>query len=728
MKRILTLLALAAHLEASGPLSWELSQFSDFARGRFQGISIGREGTLRPGPNPRERATIAESSLWSAVLDRDETIFVGTGPRGRIYRVARGTNTPSLHAQLPGGHIFALAIDAKGDLFAGLSPNGQIYRIEAGRPVLYAETGAKAIWALLFAPDGSLFVGTGDDGRILRVRGGQTEVWFESGQSNITSLAWVNGALWAGSDPNGILYRIPGKGTGQVLYDAPFTEIRAIQSGANGDVYFLAMGGAAKKAQAAAQPAAGAAQTGIPQVTTTITVTEEAQAGLELKPKPANTTAPATTVAAQPTAVVSSSLDVPGLDRSAIYRYRSVENIEQVYVTKEESLYDLIFRKGSLYFLAEARGRVFRLDAERQPSLLAELGESEMTRLLSSSSGLLSLSTTAGRLTELPDTLAPAGKLESPVHEAPNYSRWGALHWVGTPGIKLETRSGNSSRPDSTWSDWQAVAQEKIQSPGGKFLQWRMQTSGPFVIHSIAAHYLPQNQPPQIKTVSGTLGFTAAPQPKAVAGTTSTGSAYTLTVTDTGEATSSSSAGTAALVPTRPGLRQLILVWTADDPDGDVLQYSVFYRGEDEEGWRLLKENLSETSYAIDTDTLSDGRYYFRVVVTDRPSNSSATAKSAEMSSAPVTLDQTPPSLSVSVAGNLLSAQAQDTQSLIRRIDFSIDGGTWMILDCEDGVFDSRVESARAEIPQLPAGNHTITVRAWDASLNVVLRKVTLQR
>ena len=58
---------------------------------------------------------------------------------------------------------------------------------------------------------------------------GKGQVYFDSGQAHITSLAIDSqGRLLAGSEPNGILYRLTGPNKAFVLYDANLPEIRSI--------------------------------------------------------------------------------------------------------------------------------------------------------------------------------------------------------------------------------------------------------------------------------------------------------------------------------------------------------------------------------------------------------------------------------------------------------------------------------------------------------------------
>jgi hypothetical protein len=726
MKTLWTVLLAANTLYGGGPATWELSQFADFAKGKLTQASLRREGVLAAGPGLLATLSTGEASLWSAVTDSTGNTYLGTGSKGRVYVHRAGADKLELLATLPAPHIFALAVDAQGIVYAAGSPGGVVYQLGATGPKPYANTGAKFLWSLLATPQG-LFAGGGDDGRVYRLTPGSNtaEVYFESGQTNITSLALdASGALLAGSDPNGLLYRITAKGKAQVLYDAPFTEIRSILNGPAKDVYFLAMGGvASRRAPAANQPPTATGGTGIPQVTTTITVTEDAQAGVDLKPK---STAPAATATA-PTPVVSSTLDIPGLDRSAIYRLNGDGSVDSLFVTKEESIFDIALHEGKLHFASDNRGRVYALDGDRAATLLAETGEPEIGRLVAAKNAWLAVSTTAANLLRIGTAPAYPATFESPVHEAANTSRWGVLQFVGTGSYRAETRSGNSSRPDSTWSEWQPLDNSRMISPAARYAQWRIRATQPFEIRAAILNYLPRNQPPVVKSITAALTMIAANAPKAIAQSSSSSSVYTLTVTETGEATGSSSAGTAALLPTRPVTRNLMLSWVAEDPDSDTLQYQLQFRAEDETEWKPLKAELAENNFNVDADTLADGRYLFRVLATDAPSNSTATARTAELVSVPVQLDQTAPSIEASWQQNTLRVRATDTASAIRRLEYSLNAGRWQALDAADEIYDSRDESATLALTP-PAGESVITVRAFDAALNVALKKIVVRR
>ncbi len=119
---------------------------------------------------------------------------------------------------------------------------------------------------------------------MFRVEGpGKGELYYDTGQSHITGLAIdTQGRVLAGTEPNGILYRITAKDKAFALYDSSLPEIRSIVPMTDGTIYAAALGGSvAKRAQAAQQAAQGA--NGIPTIAST-TITVEAQAGGEIKP------------------------------------------------------------------------------------------------------------------------------------------------------------------------------------------------------------------------------------------------------------------------------------------------------------------------------------------------------------------------------------------------------------------------------------------------------------
>jgi hypothetical protein len=690
-----------------------MNGYPDFSRGRFSGLSISYDGKLSLGPALTTVFDSGQAEVWSVAPAPDGSIYIGTGNRGRLFRVdASGAGSLVWTADQP--EIFAVTVDSKGVVYAGSSPDGKVYRIENGKATEYFAPGEHYIWALAVAPDGALMVATGDEGKIFRViAAGQGSVYYETGQAHVTALAFdAQGRLLAGSEPNGILYRITATGKAFVLYKSSLPEIRAIVPAANGSIYAAAMGGGvAKRVGAAASAITSTSGAGVPSVSTTITVTE--QGGINPPPKPEVpkpvAQAPQTTVVA-----AASSSDSSSGDRSALYKIAADNTVETLWTSKEENIYDVAVDGSAVTFLTDVQGRIYRLEGPLRATLLAQASEGDATRLVASNRGLLVATGNQGKLLRLggatPAGTAANGWFESPAHDSGAVAKWGRISWHGdSKGVVLRTRSGNSARPDNTWSDWSEPvtnpAGVAIVSPNARYIQWRAEFTGTAgsapALDDVIIAYLPQNSPPVVKSL--VVVGTAKPA---------------------GTSDASSPVGTIG----HGGGQQIQVVWQADDPDGDRLVYSLYFRGEDESQWKLLRANLTETVYSLDGDALADGRYFFRVVASDRPSNPLDLAREGELVSTPVVIDDTPPVVTLSGPGRTgtgfeIYADAADRTSTLRRCEYSVDAGPWMLIEAADGVTDAPQERFTIALASLPAGEHVISVRVYDAAGNAGLAK-----
>jgi hypothetical protein len=276
-----------------------------------------------------------------------------------------------------------------------------------------------------------------------------------------------------------------------------------------------------------------------------------------------------------------------------------------------------------------------------------------------------------------------------------------------------------------------------VTSPNARFIQWRAEFAGGTadspVVSGVSLAYLPQNNPPVVQSLNVTsqvmpITTTAA---KAAAQQAASGT-YSITVTDTGEAGPSTVSGTPSQTLTRGYTQQIQILWQADDPDGDKLTYSLFFRGEDESEWKLIRSNFSETTYTLEGDVLADGRYLFRLLASDKPSNAGESAREAELVSTPVLFDATPPVVTPANVRRTgataeISVRASDTASSLRRAEYSLDATAWVPLDSTDGVVDGRDEEFRLRLDGLTPGEHILVFRAYDASNNVGLAKVILR-
>ena len=744
--RPFALILAAPALFASGTTAWEMNSYSDFIRGRFQGISLSREGRISLAPKFDTVFTSDQPVIWSVAEAPDGSLYAATGNRGRVYRIDKtGKSTLLWTADQP--EVFAIAVDRSGAVYAGTSPDGKVFRIVNGQATEFFAPHARYIWSLAVAPDGTLYVGTGDQGKVFRVsQAGQGEVYYDTGQSHVTGLAVDNqGRLLASTEPNGILYRISAKDKAFVLYDANLPEIRAIVPMPDGTVYAAALGGSvAKQAQAAAQATqSNSSGTGVTATTTTITVEAQANGpGQEIKaPAPAQAAQTATTTPQVSTAF-SPVVDLSNVEKSALYRINPDNTVETLWSSKEENVYDVLALERQILFSTDQEGRIYGLAPDRRVTLVTQTNEGETTRLLPSNHSVLAATGNMGRIFRLGETPGTGGYYEAPVHDSGTASRWGSLSWRADlpAGCKLEfrTRSGNSSKPDRTWSDWSPAlgdpAGSRITSPNARYIQWKAELAGNGsaspIVTSVTLAYLPQNSPPVVKSINVITQAVAANQAVKSAPGSGTG-AYSVTVTDT-DSSSTASAGTPTQTLPRAAQQQITVVWQADDPDGDRLVYNVYFRGEDENQWKLLRADMHENSLTFDSDVFADGKYYFRVIASDKESNPPSSAREAQLISSPVMIDNTPPVVTMGTV-NRAGASAHvewtavDSASPLRRCEYSLDAASWVPVEAADGVIDSLREKFVLDLTNLAAGEHLLVVRAADSANNTGLAKVVLK-
>ena len=727
---------------ASGTTAWEMNSYSDFIRGRFAGVSLSRDGRLSIAPKLDTVFSSDQPVVWSVALGPDGSLYAATGHRGRVYRIDRaGKGSLLWTAEQP--EVFAIAVDRAGVVYAGTSPDGKVYRIENGKATEYFAPKARYIWSLATAADGALYVGTGDQGKVFRVdSSGKGEIYYETGQSHITGLAIDSqGRLLAGSEPNGLLYRIAAKDKAFVLYDASLPEIRAIVPMPDGTVYAAALGGSvAKRLQSAQQATQSGSGATITAPTTTITVeAQETGPGPEIKPPDATKQQPAAAPGTQVTTQFTPVTETSGIEKSAVYRINPDNTVETLWSSKEENVYDLLALDKQLVFSTDENGRIYSLAPDRRVTLMLETQQGETTRLLSSNNSVLAATGNMGRIFRLGEMPGASGSYEAPVHDAGTTARWGSLSWRGDipsgTGIQLRTRSGNSAKPDRTWSDWSEPltnpAGSRIPSPNARYIEWKAELSGSSgatpAITSVSLAYLPQNSPPIIRSINVVSVAAATQAGKAAA---SSSSAYSVTVSDTEP--SATSSGTSTQTLSRASAQQITVSWQAEDPDGDRLVYNLYFRGDDETQWKLLKGDLHDSSITFDGDVLADGKYFFRVMASDRESNPPPSARESQLISSPVMIDNTPPVITVgavrfSGGSAHIEFTAADAASPLRRCEYSLDASSWFPVDAADGVIDSVRESFSLDLANLSSGEHVVVLRAADSAGNNGLAKVILR-
>ena len=715
----LTLISLFISTAFAGePVVWEINSRTELLKGEARGVSITDNGVVTLAPRLDRVFDTEQPYIWSTAVDASGNLYLGTGHDGKLFRITADGRGALLYkaAELD---FTALAIAKDGALFAATSPDGKVYRVTSdGKAEVYFDPSDKYIWSLAVMSDGSLAVGTGDNGKLYRVRAAganpETSLLLNTNQTHVMSLAVTKqGDLIAGTDPGGLVLRISSDGKAFGLYDAPLREIHALSVADDGSIYALGL----SDAVAVNRPQT----TGGADATTTTTATTD------------ETTATQQTQPAQPS---RSRNDLNNV-RSAVFRILNDGGTDIVWSSTSVTGFALLATPNGVLLGTSDKGRIYSITNDGRDTLLLQSPEGQISAMVARGTDVFAASSNQGKLFRYGEARVNEGTYESPVRDAKLASTWGRIWWRGQGPIQLQTRSGNSDKPDATWSDWSASYTDangsQITSPKARFVQWRaVLRSGPGAraaqpqLEDVSIAYLPRNVAPEI------LSITILPPGVAL-------QQQLLIQTDPNIESAGldpSLFGMATQTPPRRlfqrGARSL--QWQSEDRNSDTLEYAVYYHPLGETNFRLLKDHIRETFYTVDAASLADGRYIFRVVASDVLDNPTGAALSGERLSEAVDIDNTPPVLravgNASVIGDRVRAvfEVADATGRIKRADISLDGGTWREVFPDDGIADSPRERFSVDLLIEGPGEHTISLRAYDNSNNVGTISVTVRR
>lgn len=719
---LFAMLCCAATVLASQPIVWEIGSRAELLRGEARGVSITDSGLVTLAPNANEIFNTEQAYVWSTAVDPAGNVYLGTGHDGKLFRIGADGRGALLYkaSELD---VTALAIGRDGVLFAATSPDGKVYRVTAdGKADVYFDPADKYIWSLAILKDGSLAVGTGDNGKLYHVStaGAKPEnsLLIDTNQTHVMSLAVTSqGDLFAGTDPGGLVLRISPDGKAFAVHDASLREIHALAPAPDGSIYALALGDAASTAKAGTGAASSDVAAVTAAVTSTATATDE-------------TGATAQTTPARSRSDLSNA-------RSAVLHILPNGGADVVWSSPSVTGFSILATKGGVLIGTSDKGRIYLATDDGRDTLLLQSTEAQISSLIAHGADVFAASSNQGKLVRFGGAAVKEGSYESPVRDAKLVSSWGRIWWRGSGPIEMQTRSGNSERPDTTWSDWSPAYTDangsQIGSPKARFIQWRAVLrvgnragAGDPKLEDVSLAYLPRNVPPEVLAISVLPPGVALQQQ------------IQIQVDPNIEASGldPSLFGMVVQAPPRRLFQRSArsLQWQVEDRNGDTLEYAVYYRALNETAFRLLKDHIRETFYTVDGASLADGRYVFRVIASDALDNPAGYALTAERVSEALDIDNSPPVVrttgQLQFSGDRVRGtfDVEDATGRIKRADVSIDGSPWREIFPDDGIADSAKERYSVDLSASGAGEHTISLRAFDNSNNVGNISVTFRR
>jgi len=626
--------------------------------------------------------------------------------------------------------VQAVRVGSDGAVYAATLPSGKVYKLdpqvtdrtEDNATVVFdpAQTAEKPkyVWDLAFDTEGRLYVAAGGPAGIYRIApGGKPELFFKSDEQHIRALAFdAAGNLIAGSDGTGLVYRIDKAGKGYVIFDAPKREVTSVAVAPNGAVYAATVG-------------------------------EKGRSTLPPLPATGNVSVTATITIVQPGSIQAFNGNTLIPDGSEIYEVASNGAPRKLWSGHDDIVYALQWTRDGLRAATGNRGRVYLIQENGEYADVAHLDASQVTGFASASSGTFLSTANSGKVYLMNSGVAPSGTYLSDVFDSGVFSQWGRAEvdtgaGANARNFDLYARVGNVDNPQRAWSDWKKVTPNvgQLGVDSARFVQWKAELHAGADIASVGINYLPVNVAPMVDEIvvvpgarvnaagmqlpqpqATTISFPAQQNPNVISFTQEPGREPLAAVKD----------------KTAVSVR-----WLAHDDNGDDLSFSVYYRGDGEQNWQLLKDKVTDRYLSFDGGLLPDGPYRLKVVASDAPSHNPGEALTGEKMSDRFLIDTTPPAVTDLIAkmvnGKIhVTLAATDAATPIAHAEYSVDAGPWQYVEPVGKISDSLTERFEFDAPLNPpasvsaapvnASEHVITVRVYDRYENAVAAKAVVR-
>lgn len=641
---------------AVGTRHFVLESGKDFAAGKLEAVAVDSAGNVRPGLETARTDIPGVDSAWDA-MEADGGLLVATGNEGKLVRLKNGTT--EVVASLKALAITSVC-QAFGRTIVGSSPGGQLYELKGNELVPFAKLeGAEHVWGLAYDPARqALFAATGPSGQLFRViADGTAQVYFDSDQPHLVSVATSGSFVLTGSSGKARLYKVGSPGRGQVMFDFGSTEVRAIAAAPDGTVFAIAN-----------------------------ELKDGDRSGSMKADRPA-----------------SPSRDNPKKGKGVLYAFASDGTPEKLYDSSDDHFASLALDDAFRPIVGTGgEGKVIRVGADHQSVILLDVDERQVAKVALKGERGWAVTSDAVASYAIKGMGGASSVWTSQVLDAGLRARFGLLGWDADGKVALSTRSGNTSEPDETWSDWSRDMDKAalVSSPAGRYFQVRvrMPAGADTVLRRIDVPFVTDNARPVVTQVDAKFG---ARTPATGTGTVKSGQ------------------------PIDGSPKTTIEVnFKVDNSDEDELRYFVQYRPLKSSVWYDALEPgkvLTRSEFSWETKDIPEGKYVLRVTASDELSNPPGRALKHSLESNVVLVDNTAPSIEgIAVRGRSVSGRVRDGVGPIRRIEVKLAGREeWIPFEPKDGIFDQADEEFVLDLaPVTPSGPELLTLRVFDTAGN----------
>ncbi len=712
----------ATHLNAVTTMRLTIDSFEDFHKGELKSTSLSSDGKLFIAPAIEEVFSTGEDLIWDIAI-RDNEAYLATGNEGKIFAVNLNNKKSRLVCDQKELEIYTITLSPDNDIYFGASPGGKIYKItDNSEPEMVFETKQDYVWDMIFDAEGNFYVATGREGKIFKVSArGKGEEYFDSPAANITTLALTpNGDLLAGTHADAFIYRITDKGKAAVLYEPGQAEVKQLISRDDGTIY------AALNSEIS------------PRDLLIEQMIKMLESGNDKNDKSKSTPTPS--------------------PRAVVIKISPEGFVTATWSPKEHPL-NFIYHdadSGFLYASAGKEGRLYQVDDRGEFLVVTKLEEKYVMVIEPSAKELLLGTGSDGVLYRLKTDEYKEGIYVSDILDAGTTVKWGQLEFLaGLPQksrIEFRYRTGNTKEPDDTWYEWSKFREAKtafipLEVPVSRFIQVESKLTNGKSVENIAStattetenitiipiseqltglpsldyvtlYYIGANEPPEIKKVV----VSPASQKKTPTPPTKEDG------TSNSKASNKDSHSEVCKEPDS-NLKKFAIQWQVTDPNKDTMLFDLYFKGEGERIWKLIKDELKEPKYEFDTATIPDGIYRIKLVATDSPSNLEGKEHVVEYITGTFIVDNTPPEFKVmeaktNGAGKVsITASVKDETTILSSAKYAVDARDAEYLLPVDGLFDSREEQFEFSVDDIETGEHSVSLIVTDDAGNTSIKK-----
>lgn len=438
---------------------WREETEDDFRYGKTEGSTIDSWGRIAPGLDEVASKSIApDSTIWAGTWSQGNFYF---STDNKIWKWKGDDSKPEKIASIDTSMIPALTSDSTGTLYAAAVPSGGVYAIvPGGKPRQVFKPAEPVVTTLASDDNDNIYVGVAGNGKVYKIdKNKNSSLLFDTGQAHVSALfyAKTHKQLYIGTAEKGSVYCVDENGKTSSIYQTPDHIVTGIAKTKGGDIYIAT----ANQGKLVRVLSSGEAQ--------------------------------------------------------------SLAGSEAFYTLHYDEERDAVFSGD-----AEGDVTMAAIDKVTEQPFFIPVCHTDQEAVLALASNGKRLYVGSSNLSVLKSfNLAAAitPYYESRVKDGGRLANWVRLRTSGpftesdvdvANHLKVETRTGNTSVADLTWSPWTAANFDGesylLSSPAGRFLQYRLtwtSTTGSSSIKQegpqigrVDIVYMPRDIAPQFSTIS----------------------------------------------------------------------------------------------------------------------------------------------------------------------------------------------------------------------------------